>query len=71
MPISVKTSDPQLLTGPKPRGLERRAVRAAVWSSEHGRTVSLRNKAATLTHSDVRYDEVYDIHTIVATDLKA
>lgn len=54
VPISVKTSEPQLLTGPKPRRLDRRDVSVSVCCSEHGSTVSLRNKAATLIDTNTQ-----------------
>lgn len=48
VPISVKTSGPQALTGPKASGLNKRLVSASICFSVHGRDISLKKKTATL-----------------------
>lgn len=48
VPISVKTSGPQALVGPKASGLEKQLAKASICCSVHGRDISRRNRTATL-----------------------
>lgn len=48
VPISVKTSGPQALTGPKASGLDKRLVKASICCSVHGRDISRRYSTAIL-----------------------
>lgn len=58
VPISVKTSGPQVLTGPKASGWDKRFVNASVCCSVQGRDASRRNRTAMLqfegTHSGLK-----------------
>lgn len=48
VPISVKTSGPQALTGPKASGRDKRLVNTSICCSVHGRDICRRNRTATL-----------------------
>lgn len=48
VPISVKASGPQVLTGPKASGLNKQLVSASIWCSVQGSEVSRRKGTAML-----------------------
>lgn len=54
VPISMKISGPQALTGPKASGLDKQLVNASICCSVQGRDVSRRNGTAML-HFEEKY----------------